>query len=483
MDKFRKIILFASVFVCGAGVMIVELVGVRLLAPYFGTAMFVWASIIGVILGAMAFGYHLGGRIADRNATYNGFAFYIGLCATLTILVSVLAEPVLALFSLPAIAPIVGAFISAMILYIPVSIAFGIITPYAIKLSFMACKEEADKHGKIVGNINSIATVGSITGTFLAGFVLIPFLGATTVMVSVAAAIIILAFVVNIKNKWVTQVPLIVMFVIIVVGSFVSYVQVVSVPGMVYRTNTQYNTVTIADRGNVRTMFLGTGRSSARFLDSDDLVFEYTRLYDLAFDFHDNIQTTLMIGGAGYSYPQYFVRNHTGTMDVIEIDPGVTELARRFMGLTDHPRMRIFHRDARIFLNNNEKRYDVIFGDAFVARTPPWHLTTVQAKQRIHASLADDGIYIINIIDRVAGGRLFAAIYHTMARVFPYQLVFRPQYHYTELGDVQNITIMAFKNEPLASGTSEFHYRQYHGTVPRGMILTDDRAPVETLVP
>ena len=113
---------------------------------------------------------------------------------------------------------------------------------------------------------------------------------------------------------------------------------------------------------------------------STNCIRNYTRFYRLAEHFRPDARAALAIGGGGYTFPRdYLRRNADVAIDVVEIDPELTELSRQYFALRDHPRMKIYHEDGRMFVARTKKKYDVVFLDAFnSAATIPFHLTTVE---------------------------------------------------------------------------------------------------------
>ena len=130
-----------------------------------------------------------------------------------------------------------------------------------------------------------------------------------------------------------------------------------------------------------------------------------------------------MLGGAGYSFPKdYLTKYPNATLDVVEIDPGVTALAKKYFALEDHPNLTIYHEDARVFLNQNTKKYDAILGDAFSSwYLVPYQLTTEEAIRRQYDSLSLSGAVILNIVSSIEGemGEFLRAEYKTYKKVFP----------------------------------------------------------------
>jgi spermidine synthase len=230
---------------------------------------------------------------------------------------------------------------------------------------------------------------------------------------------------------------------------------------------------------------------SAVFLDSDEIVFDYNKFYDLAELFKSDPRKTLMIGGAGYSYPRHYLERFPGSViDVAEIDPGMTQIARDHFRLREDPRMRIFHQDGRVFLNSAATdSYDIVLMDAFGSLfTVPYQLTTIEAVRQIDRVLADDGAVIFNIGSALTGdaGRFLRAELRTYEQIFPHVYIFKV---HPELKDdrLQNFIIVASKKNILPEnaegdpGLAELLKRRVTQDIDADdlPILTDDLAPVE----
>lgn len=224
------------------------------------------------------------------------------------------------------------------------------------------------------------------------------------------------------------------------------------------------------------------------FLDGDELVNDYTKYYRLAEHFNPGFKKTLMIGGAGYSFPKYFLNEYPEALiDVVEIDPKITELAKKYFNLKDNPRLSVFHQDARVYLNNTEQKYDIIYGDAFSSRySLPYQLTTVEAVKKQYDALNEGGVIILNIISAIDGGQgqFLRAEYAAFKSVFPQVYLFPVRSR--NGSEVQNIILTALKKETVPEFTSDnpeldgylnrLWQKQIGNDLP---ILTDDYAPVE----
>ncbi|CAN5693868.1 fused MFS/spermidine synthase [soil metagenome] len=486
-----KFILEITVFVCGALVMIYEIIGSRLLSPYIGASTYVWTSLIGVILAALSLGYWLGGKIADKKPDITILALVIFLAGGLVSLTILLKDIILSFIAESSAILEIKSLIAALLLFAPASVLLGFVTPFAVKLKMSSLADT----GKTVGRLYALSTVGSILGTFLAGFFLIPFVGSEKTLYLIGASLIGLSILlVPFALKPFNLMVLIVFVCGIGVNEFRSYYLLKT--NDLHDVDTEYSRVQIFKTKDnngktIRAMaidpfFIQTGT----FLDSDELVFDYARYYHLIRHFKPNFQNTLMIGGAGYSFPKDYLRKYPNAkIDVVEIDPQMTEIARKYFRLQDNPRLDIIHRDGRIFLNQaQDNQYDAVLMDAFGSLfSVPFQLTTLEAVQQINRVLKDDGIVIFNLGGAISGdaSKFLQAEYKTYAQVFPRVFLFKVNSEYTD-SQLQNLIIVACKTEcpaTLQSSDTEISYLLAHLYSKNLLInvetLTDDLAPVE----
>ena len=481
-----------TVFACGALVMVYEIVGSRILAPFIGTSTYVWTSLIGVILAALSLGYWLGGRLADERPNVKILASAILAAAALVSVTTIAKEVVLStIASFPVWLEIKAVF-AALLLFAPASVALGFVTPFAVRLR-MASVGDA---GKTVGRLYALSTIGSIAGTFAAGFFLLPFVGSVRTLYLIAGSLFALSLLLvpfSFSRKYVSAVLLLVLG---IAASELWRFALWNAHEMI-DLDTEYSRVQIfratdpsTDRPIRALSFDPYTTQSAMFLDGDELVFEYTKFYHLIRAANPDFQKTLMIGGAGYSFPKSYLSAYPNAeLDVVEIDPGLTRIAREHFRLTDDPRLRLHHEDGRVFLNNSETaRYDAVLMDAFGSLfSIPFHLTTIEAVRNIDRVLTPDGVAIFNVGSALTGpaSSFLQAEFRTYREVFPYVHLFkvRPERPDT---DLQNLIVLACKRPCLPAAETgdqlidSFLTRRYEPSFPTDRpILTDDLAPVE----
>lgn len=485
----QKYILELAVFVCGSIVMVFELVGSRIMAPYFGTSIFVWTSLIGVILGSLSLGYYYGGKVADRNPHANNLSLIIFLSAVIIASAALFKDYFLTVLVQSISGIKVSSVIAAIALFAPASILLGMISPYVAKIKL----NDLNNSASTVGNLYAISTLGSIFGTFLAGFYLIPYFGTNKLLIIIVGVLLAVSWILPCRiSKKLKSI-----FFLIICLSWIllnRHNQALVENGIV-DTDTEYSRILIYDYddplkgGRVKLMGINNENHSAMFIDSEELANEYTKYYHLVRFFNPDFESTLMLGGAGYSYPKDFLRTYSdATIDVVEIDPKVTDLAREYFRLKDDPRLSIFHEDARIYLNETERKYDAIFGDAFGSRcSVPYHLTTQEAVQREFDILNDGGVVILNLISSLDGDNslFLKSEYATYKSIFPQVFLFPvrgPEIN----KEFQNIILVALKSNRKIDFNSgdpeivEFLNHLWKGEIDMNKpILTDDYVPVD----
>ncbi|MEI7620438.1 MAG: fused MFS/spermidine synthase, partial [Candidatus Falkowbacteria bacterium] len=337
----KKYLLEITVFISGAVVMVFELVGSRLVAPYLGTSIYVWTALIGVILASMSLGYFIGGKLADKSATYTNLGWIIFMAGIGVVIPAFIKTIVLESFLRVFNQLDVAALFSSIILFSIPAFLLGVVSPYAVRLKM----KDLNLSGQTVGNLYALSTAGSIVGTFLAGFVIIPLMGVTKIIFLLSAVLVLLSLFLLSDKFWYRLLVLLFLISSIFVTSWSEKRQYERTGNISF--STPYNEVSIfkgVDTATGRpTLSLSTdrfGRQSTMFTDGSDLSYDYGRFYRLMEHFNPGFKDTLMIGGAAYIYPQYYLREYSeSTMDVVEIDPKLTDLARKYFSLKDNPRL------------------------------------------------------------------------------------------------------------------------------------------------
>lgn len=479
-----------AVFICGSLVMVYEIIGSRIVAPYIGTSTYIWTSLIGVILAALSLGYWIGGRMADRRPDVGVLAaaiFLAGGAVSLTVLVK---DVILSAIHAAGGPLELKSLAAAALLFAPASVLLGFVTPYAVKLRTLSLADS----GKTVGRLYALSTVGSIAGTFAAGFFLIPFVGSTRTLYLIAGCLFAVSIMLTPLAFTRINFAILTLFIFGVAGSEMMAYYMRTVHNLI-DIDTEYSRVQIYETPHPETGRLYRAiatdpfyAQSATYLDDRTPVFEYVRFFKLVDHFKPDNRRVLMIGGAGYTIPREYLSDHPDSqMDVVEIDPQMTRLARQYFGLEDDRRLTVHHEDGRVFLNTAPSgEYDAVFIDAFGSLfSIPYQLTTKEAVRHVHRVLKDDGIVIVNIGSALAGDAsmfLYAEL-ATYQSAFAGTLLFkvRPERRPEEPQNVVLIARKSLVSHPTAQAAEAVLLDRKVTPDPQlaQEPFTDDLAPVE----
>jgi len=487
-----------NVFVSGAVVMALELVGSRILAPVFGDSIFVWGALIGVVMAALSLGYYVGGRMADRRPSYGTFTLILISAGVLILLIPLSSPLILEVTYLSGAGDRYGPILASLLLLAAPTILLGMVSPYSVRMS----AESISNLGGISGSLGSLSTAGSIFGTFFTVFVLIPSFGVRQIVFSLGVVLIAVAVV---GMTWVEK------------GLIFSLVLVLMMPSLfsgggpflgisgntLVRKDTPYSTLTVIDSEaeGTRTLYLNNMPHSAMYLNgSNRAVYRYTDYFNMAFLFNPEAERVLFIGGGGFSGPKQFLEYYpNATVDVVEIDPEVVAVAREHFGVTDDPRLRVFAMDGRTFLRE-AGTYDIVVLDAYSKTYVPFHLMTREFFEALDEHLSPDGVVVSNLISSLIGdtSELLKAEVATIGSVLPQVYLFPTRSR--QLSQIQNINLIATKAPARLEGPDLLAmaaaypvpgvpFEKYIGTLVNAdilaggeLVLTDDYAPAEALL-
>jgi spermidine synthase len=499
-EKAGRGVLSAASFLCGACVMTLEMAGSRVVAPYMGTSLVVWTALIGIIMLSLTLGYWLGGAVADRNPSRSLLGGVVGAAAAVTALVGFAANPALEALSSSVRNVYVASMLASALLFAVPSVMLGMVSPFIVRLAM----RNVDSSGGTVGRLSALSSAGSIAGTFLGGFALISFFSSRTILFIVAVTLAAVAAMLRGKGR--RTFPLLLAVFALICGAYLELdgikkeAKFMDAPELSEEITieTHYNTIRIMEREangtNLRIRILQTdpmGAQSLMYVDRpDDLYSDYTKFYDLAFHYKPDIKNVLMLGGGGYCVPKHIAATRPDVgVDVVELDPGITDAARKYFGMSDRPGQRIFHEDARMFVNREsaggEAKYDAVFEDVFGSSyNIPFHMTTSECMKKIRAMMSDDGVFVVNIISSI-DGELFSGIYSSVASAFPTVMIYPATYPNSSRVR-QNIMIVALANanEPYRAPENDYFaslmaHRWTNRFEPKIAEFTDAFAPVE----
>lgn len=474
---------YTILFILNAIGMILELAASRLMSPFFGNSNYVWTAIIGIILLASSLGNLLGGKLSKHKDTKLILTILLFLTALYLAATPLLSQPVLGDLRHFTDSIRVTSVIGGIIFFLIPATILGLATPILMQDLLKSAKTK--DHGEISGKITAVIAIGSLIGTFAGGFWLIPWLGTKAIFISLAFITFITALLLNpsLKNhqqKLGYYTATAITAIATITLAIFTYLHVDS---RIISIDTEYGRIIIEDteiNGESVRLYKQSGAySSATYLHVDkqnDIVYPYIKKYDDIFKFID-AKSTLMIGGAAYQYPKYFIANYPDkTMDVVEIDPMSTEIAKKYFFLKESPRLGLINEDGRIYLQNTTKTYDAILNDAFAGENPVPTLATVEAAKLIKSKLNKNGVYFSNILGSVEGddGKFLRAEVKTLSQVFHhvYILPVLPEY---DLAEQHNWMVVATDNPYQPTDAIKYD-------VSDDLILTDDYCPVENLI-
>lgn len=499
----NKYYLYMTEFFAGMSVMAVELGASRLLAPYFSSSQIVWTIIIGTIMIAMALGNIYGGKSADKNP--NPDKLYLRLIVAA---VWIAAIPVVGKYIILGVSAvlvltvsnnflILAAFIACMIIFVYPLFLLGTVTPSLVKYTV----DSLDDNGKTVGTLGAFNTIGSILGTFLPTFVTIPAVGTSITFLIFSGILLLLGLVYFISKKSGKRVCALAVAAFLVCsvaghsGSFAFWED-----NLTYEGESIYNYLQVKE--TERSVILSTnvlfGVQSIMMKD-DSLTGMYYD-YALAAPFMAGVpekeaSDILILGmGTGTYARQCMKYFPNATVEGVEIDQKITDLAGEYFGLPDSVQVTTY--DGRAYLQAMDKKYDVIMVDAYQDITIPFQMSSVEFFTQVKEHLTDDGVMVVNMNMKSDGeDSINAYLADTIASVFDSvatvdvagstnRELFAAQSAEVILGlegDVEKAT--------LQDARADAELTEMMGTVTASLepydagnrILTDDKAPVEVL--
>jgi spermidine synthase len=490
-------LLRAAVLIGGAAVMVVEILGSRILAPSFGTTLHVWSALITVTLAALAVGYAVGGRVADRRPGL-GPLMAVMACAAGTLLLSdLMTRPVL--HEAYDAGMVSGTFLATTLLFLPTLFLLGMLSPMAVRAA-------ADhRHlGASVGNLYALSTVGSVAGSLAVSLLLIPNMTVHAAIISTAVALAIVPVLYLLFGS--RKQAALLLFVGLALATTGAKLAGDEADKQVWYKNeyypvtaripSAYGDLVVSDHRGARYLFLNGVQQGSLIGDISYAKYAYglERLATIR-----GVPKSVLIWGLGAGVYARAMAEAGSQVTVIEIDPMSEKVAREYFGLPAS--VKVIIGDARTETSRLTEKYDVIVLDAFSGDSPPFHLLTREAFADLKMRLAANGLVVANIVGGVSGeaSRIASSVVATMENVFGKTQVFSP--NWLLLGKKQNFVSTMFLvsgdlPENLAENAAPFTMKRSEEVrqagyiekffesrleLPRdrAVILTDDYAPLE----
>jgi spermidine synthase len=469
---------YVAVFATGAVVLIVEVASLRLFAPFFGTTLYVTSSVLGIVLGALALGYMLGGRLGDRKPEERIFWLILAWSGA-AVLVSVAAS----LFLLPALSRFdirFGALAASFLLLSAPNVLLGMLSPFVIRLAARR-PEEFRTLGKISGNVFFISTVGSIVGSLSTGFLLVPLFGVRMILGGAGALLLAIGFVGLLRcGSLRTRELSALLFLYLLAASAVAANETFRAPTLREIVESAYSRLAVEDttlEGRpARILWMDRSASGGDFLDTGEPAFPYARALSEAMVSRGVLPSRALVIGAGpFTIPKEILRKFPScAVTVVDIDPALLPIGERWFGV-DAEAITYVVEDGRRFLAQSDATYDLIVLDAFGSfLSVPMHMTTEEFFTLVRAHLAPQGVVFFNTISILPQTeRYLASIAKTFTAVFPQAEILPVRSDAP--GELQNFL---FASESVSLP----RWHDARSFSDKGIILTDRYAPVETML-
>ncbi len=500
-------VLLLLVFFGGASVMTVEMSASRLLAPYFGTSLFIWANLIGLVMIYLTLGYWLGGRLADRFPRHS---FLYGLTAVAGFavgLIPVLSRPILS-WSLEGFSDYsVGVFYSSLVgvilLFSVPLILLGFVSPFAIRLRSVGVAHA----GMTAGGVSALSTLGSILGTFIPVFFLIPYIGTAATLYTAGVVLLVFSILGLVVTGAMRPAAVYAGMLLVVLG-LALFVQggLIKPPQrgqLIYEKESAYNYIQVVQEGTRTMLMLNEGHAVHSIYDTANLLtggpWDY---WLIAPYFNKNFSPSDMKGmamigsAAGTAMRQYDTVYPGVPVDGVEIDPEIVAIGEQYFGMDKLKNATTHEEDGRTYLQTDgkNKRWTVVGIDAYRQPYIPFHLTTKEFFQEVSGHLTPDGVAMINAGRTADDTRLVDALANTMLQVFSNVYVI-------DVPTLANSMVIGTKQPTRLENFAENAARISDPTLqqvfkasleqgnmrevkpdPNGYVFTDDRAPVEEVI-
>jgi spermidine synthase len=477
--------LYVVVALAGAAVLMLEILGTRVLGPFYGVSLFLWSALISVTLAALATGYALGGRWAGHAPRASRLSWLLAGAGAWVLLVPWTRGPLIAMASLAGLRAAV--LIAALLLFFPPLMLLGMVSPYAIRIM----TRSVDEVGRVSGDLFAISTVASVGAALLTGFVLVPLLGVSRLLFAVGLLLLVAAAIARLGSGGVLA------WLAILAGAALAVPGLSRVErapnGVLARTESPYAELRVVEHGGLRLFMIDGGIHSMINAETEAPHQPYVYVAELGLDAFPRPGRALLLGLGGGGWAGVAAR-HGWAVDAVEIDPQVPKVAADWFYLKPG-HAHVIVEDARRYLRRSDASYEVILFDAFGSSSIPFHLVTRECFAEAKARLAPGGVMMVNVETIGWQDPLAHALFATLSTQFAHVWALPTAEPPNQFG---NVVLMASDRDldftaeqlgdPVATLSDEDdHFRvvsRMHGwynryAPRRGRVLTDDWNPVD----
>ncbi len=485
--------LIVLVFISGMTSLALEMCASRLLGAYFGTSLFIWANLIGLILLYLTVGYFIGGRLADHYPSEQVLCSLTALAAIAISILPFVSQNILnwSIIGLQQVS--VSIFLSSLLgtillFALPVTL-LGLVSPFAIRLT----TKQIAASGKTSGSLYAISTFGSILGAFLPVLWLIPTFG-------VRRTLLIFGMLLFAASLWGLRPRLRPAFALVLIALVLPLGPLKDIPYLIYEQESLYNYIQVAQLPDgTRELILNEGDAIHSIYNPNPNIVLTGWYWDyfLAAPYFNagftpqQLQRVAIIGLAGGTIAHQFTRVYGSVpIDGVEIDPAIVNVGRKYFAMKE-PNLHVYVQDGRTFLETTHTYYDLVAIDAFQQPYIPFQLTTREFFSTIRAHLSPTGVVALNTGHSSHDFRLVQAFVNTMSQVFPSVYTFNvPGTFNTEVMatmrstsiDTFRLNLARFPPETvMGQVANEVLPVVKQGQPDGGIVFTDDRAPIEQI--
>jgi spermidine synthase len=385
--------LYVIVFVSGAVVLAIEIVGTRVLGPFYGVGLFLWSALITITLAALAVGYAVGGRWADRNPRYGVLAVTLAIAGVWILATIWLKRPVIA-----AVQPLGlrGAVLaSSFLLFFPPLVLLGITSPYAIRLRARHMGEV----GRTAGDIYAVSTVASVVSALATGFFLIPELGVNRLIAACGVSLLAIAVVAwragRAGGAGSAALSVLLPLACGWAASAAPLGGIGEPASLAAHVQSPYADLRVLDWEEQRFLLIDGGTHTIVYTQDFTTAFPYAVVMDIPKLFFETPGEAVLVGLGGGSVARSYYRSGW-KMDSVEIDAVVARMAEEYFSC-DPESAGVHIMDGREFFLTTDRTYDVVLLDAFGSSSIPFHLVTMEAFALVKSRMRENGVLAINV--------------------------------------------------------------------------------------